>query len=156
MNTCYIQTLADGTIKTVGVRFINNNGTSTNRVYTYKTRLDLKRGDLAIVNTPNGFAIVKVTRVDAEPQIDPNSTTKYKWILQKVDEEGYEKAWKVDAAFAREIKVKQREVHRAQAKAALAQMFGEGVDITKTLETVAANEDIDFDEEDFEEDDELM
>ena len=75
--------------KTISVVFINRNADDTNKQYTYVTHLDLEPGDLAVVETPNGPAVVKVVCVHEDLAIEPGQSMKMKWVMDKVDTESY-------------------------------------------------------------------
>ena len=61
------------------------------REYSYKadSRLNLVKGDLAIVHANNGLAIVQISHVDETPHIDPNVSFHYKWVIDKIDLDGF-------------------------------------------------------------------
>lgn len=75
--------------KTISVVFINRNADDTNKQYTYVTHLDLEPGDLAVVETLNGPAVVKVVCVHEDLAIEPGQSMKIKWVMDKVDTESY-------------------------------------------------------------------
>ena len=67
--------------KTVKVVF--NGGSKT---YTYITSLDIKVGDHAVVDCGgDGFKVVQVLEVHDDVEIEPNSDTKFKWVVAKFD-----------------------------------------------------------------------
>lgn len=55
--------------------------------YTYKAdkSLQLKIGDFACVHANNTLKIVQITKVHANPTIDPNASYQYKWVVDKID-----------------------------------------------------------------------
>lgn len=58
--------------------------------YTYLTNLtDLQVGDFVIVMVSSVPKVVLVTSVHEELAIEPNESTQYKWIVDKVDMESY-------------------------------------------------------------------
>ncbi len=59
--------------------------------YTYVTHLDFKPGDLAVVKAAGAIKVVYVSRVDEGCDIEPNQTMKYSWVIDRVDQEEYEK-----------------------------------------------------------------
>jgi len=68
-------------VKTVEVAF--NGG---NKSYTYITSLDIKVGDHAVVDCGgDGFKVVQVLEVHDDVEIEPNSDTKFKWVIAKFD-----------------------------------------------------------------------
>ena len=94
--------------------------------YTYKTRLALEEGDPVIVKTPHGISVAKVVEVHSDPEIDPDSRVEFKWIIQKVDVGGIEKAETDDKQFAKKCRDKIRSNHRKQAKLHLEGILGDG------------------------------
>ena len=67
--------------KTIEVAF--NGGSKT---YTYITSLDINPGDHAVVDCGNnGFKVVQVLEVHDDVEIEPNSDTKFKWVVAKFD-----------------------------------------------------------------------
>ena len=120
MNSSYIQTILDDTIKTVSVRFQNNSKT-----YTYKTRMDLIPGDFVIVKTHNGLSIVRVVELHNVPNIPQNSDIEFKWVTQKVDAGAIESAEEADKEFHDRYQEEVRRKHRESAKAELVDKLGE-------------------------------
>lgn len=116
MNSHYMLTLFDDTVRTVGVRF-----QGLGKTYTYKTRLPLEIGDSVVVETSsNGLQVVTVARIDEDPDIAPDSAIDYKWIVCKVDLETYTKDVERDNELLKQIRAMQRKRHREQARAAIA------------------------------------
>lgn len=71
----------------VKVRFKENFGALSEKVYSYRTDLDLKEGDEALVRSPtSGITIVVVE------EVVKNDSRATKKILQKVDLEGLRRA----------------------------------------------------------------
>lgn len=71
--------------KTVEVTF--NGGSKT---YTYITSLDINPGDHAIVDCGgDGFKVVQIVGVHEDVEIEPNSNTKFKWLVAKFDLDHY-------------------------------------------------------------------
>jgi hypothetical protein len=99
MNKTFKQCQADPTIKTVSVCF--DQESNHGKKYTYKTRLDLKPGDLANVNTPRGVIVVRVTAVHAKPRVKADDEVELKWIASKVDLRAIRDAEKEDRDFAK-------------------------------------------------------
>ena len=67
--------------KTVEVAF--NGGSKS---YTYITSLDIKVGDHAVVDCGgDGFKVVQVLEVHDDVEVEPNSDTKFKWVVAKFD-----------------------------------------------------------------------
>lgn len=55
------------------------------KTYTYVTNLALGIGDTVVVDADGQLKLASVRHVDEECAIEPNSTTKFKWVLAKVD-----------------------------------------------------------------------
>lgn len=100
MNQTHKQCQSDPTIKTVSVCF--DQESNHGKKYTYKTRLDLKPGDLCNVNTPRGVIVVRVTMIHPSPRTSPDSEIELKWIASKVDMKGIRDAEKEDRDFAKQ------------------------------------------------------
>jgi len=115
MNRHYILALLDDTVKTVSCKFRDGF-----KPYTYKTRLALAAGDRVVVDTPsNGLQVCEVTQVHDLPEMDPNSSTDYKWIICKVDMESYEANLASDTNKFKSIHTARIAAHRQQVRAAL-------------------------------------
>lgn len=61
-------------------------GSNTQR-YTYKTTLSLKEGDFVVVDAPSGLTVVTV--VDPDVEVTESPKFDIKWIVSKVDVQGY-------------------------------------------------------------------
>lgn len=59
--------------------------------YTYVTHLDFKVGDLAVVRAAGSIKVAYVCRVDDGCEIEPNQSVKYSWVIDRVDQEEYDK-----------------------------------------------------------------
>ena len=85
--------------KIVKVTFPN-----TSKAYTYKTVLDIEKGNLVIVDTPSsGFTIVEVQEV--LPAIETNLDFGFnvKWIVSKVDTEQYDACLTMERAVTKSL-----------------------------------------------------
>lgn len=97
------------------------------KAYTYKAKLtdNLQINDRVILDAPRGLAIGTVVQVDAEPVIDLNATFEYKWIVGKVDLDGYRQLMEQEAKFMQLVteaeRVRQREQLLEQFKTTLPQ-----------------------------------
>ena len=128
----------DESIKTIDVRF-----TKDGQRYTYKTRLDLEKGDFVIVLVASRhmeMKIVEVVEVHENPKIGPNDVIQYKWALQKVDWKAYHESLEMDEKFAEQLAEKQRQKHRAEAQEKLKEEFGDLLDLKDTLKLEIVNE----------------
>lgn len=104
---------------TVGVRFDDSK-----RTYTYKTTEKFEEGDRAIV-CPNGILkVVTVREVHDTPQIDFGSNIEYKWIVQKVDLESYNKRMEQEELMAVELRKSIANKKREEVKADLVKSLG--------------------------------
>lgn len=56
--------------------------------YTYKTDIEFKVGDIAIIKTQGKWKFVEVVELDVP--IDPKAVFEYLWIVQKLEAEAYE------------------------------------------------------------------
>jgi hypothetical protein len=63
----------------------------SNKQYTYVTDLDFAVGDYAVVLVYGVPKCVIVTEVHEDLNIDPNDTIEYKWVVQKISFEAYQK-----------------------------------------------------------------
>lgn len=97
------------------------------KAYTYKAKLtdNLQVNDRVILDAPRGLAIGTVVQVDSEPVIDLNATFEYKWIVGKVDLDGYRQLMEQEAKFMQLVteaeRVRQREQLLEQFKTTLPQ-----------------------------------
>lgn len=144
MNTHYLHSLIDESVRTVGVRFNTAAGTGTSaplwsqKVYTYKTREPFSIDDLVVVEVPAGMSVAKVVRVDDDPQLDANTSLAYRWVVQKVDLRAYNALVDDDKRFEREIMKLQRKKHRESLRDLVTKQFPELTALV--LKTVPAAE----------------
>lgn len=112
--------------KTISVQFINGEGMTSSRNYTYITHLDVKVGDFVIV--PSGgsdiWKICEVTEVHDDLNIEPNADIKYKWVVDVIDSE----AARANQARNKEIESMLAASYRVNARQAYAQQFLSGAD----------------------------
>lgn len=54
-------------------------------LYTYVTHLNLKVGSYVAVIAKNVLSVGRVEKVDDGVEIEPNSTTKYQWVVAEID-----------------------------------------------------------------------
>lgn len=66
---------------------------ANNTIYTFKadTTMDLRVGDLAIVDSQGEPKIVRIVEIHQTPQIDRNASFVYRWVIQKLDLTHYQK-----------------------------------------------------------------
>lgn len=111
--------LMDG-LKTIGVKFPDSN-----KIYTYKTLDNYEVGDYAIVCAHNTvLKIVDVAEVHTVPQIDPESSLKFQWIVQRIDFDNYKKLQEREDEFNNHLLILQQKTVKANAKALLSEALG--------------------------------
>jgi len=93
-----------------------DDGVPTPKAYTYKVPRDeaIAIDDYVVVHGEHsGLAIGRVVRVDADPRIDVDAPYDYKWIVQRVDRETYQRRVDAERAFSDAMlnveRVRQRE-----------------------------------------------
>lgn len=70
---------------TVGVSYTLN-PTSQDKIYTFKTDLQLIKGDIVVLPNNNSlYAFGVIAEVHDTPQVNPKATYEYKWVIDKVD-----------------------------------------------------------------------
>jgi hypothetical protein len=124
MNTSYMQTVFDETIKTVAVSFDQSDDIMT-KLYTYKTRLDLKPHDFGVVLVGKKFEVVRVVEAHDEPEIDPGSSREFKWLTIKLDVAPAYAALQEDQDAKKKIRAHLRRKARLAAKRELTEDFGD-------------------------------
>ena len=88
---------------------------ATNCTYKVDKGLDLKEGDLVVVPAGTTFKVGRVTKVDAEPDIDIEAPYALKWVVQKVDTTKFDEQIRREAEAMARIKVDQRAKAREAA-----------------------------------------
>lgn len=101
-----------------------------NQLYTYVTHLDVTPGDTVLVLAHGTLKLAEVAEVDETVNIQPNSDTEIKWVLQKID---------LSDAEANEQKNKLIEqtvsdAYRTNLRRSFAQQILSGVDESKRLQ----------------------
>lgn len=133
MNTQYVHTLLDDTILGVKVAFENDtelldaihtgaltNITGSYKTYTYLTKdKTIKVGDVVVVDARGKLTCVIVTEISETPEITENDTTKYKWIVGKVDYLQYVAVRQWEATCHKQIREGIRSKHKISAREAL-------------------------------------
>ncbi len=97
------------------------------RLYTYVTHLDVKPGDTVVVNASSEIKLAHVIRVDEQAEIEPNSTTAYKWVIDKVDMVAYDENQQRNAEIERTV----GEAYRQNLRRSFAQTILGAVDDDK-------------------------
>lgn len=127
MKQNHILSLLQENYTTVAVTFaveIEKYLPGVNKLYTYKTNVDLKENDMVVVPSPDGFRVVRIIEVHDSPEIDTDASFDYKWVVDKVDMEGYEEILKAEEIAAKELRNVQANAVRRQAKELLKETIG--------------------------------
>lgn len=127
--------------KTIGVRFYTANTAGNAKIwepgdiddlvsdiskkeYTYVTHLDFKPGDLAVVRAAGAIKVAYVSRVDEGCDIEPNQSMKYSWVIDKVDQEDYEKQMDIN----RELEATVNKAYKQNVKRQFRQLVMGSID----------------------------
>lgn len=108
------------------------------RLYTYITHLDVAAGDTVVVYASGEVKLATVIKVDDQPEIEPNSTIAYKWVIDKVDMAAFNENQQRNA----EIELTVGEAYRQNLRRSFAQTVlgavedGKREDLTKLLKGV--------------------
>jgi len=97
------------------------------RLYTYVTHLDVKRGDTVVVQATGEIKLAYVISVDDQAEIEPNSSTAYKWVIDKVDMAAYDANQQRNAEIERTV----GEAYRQNLRRSFAQTVLGAVDDDK-------------------------
>lgn len=85
------------------------------KTYTYKAPAgQLKSGDHVVVERNDAFYIGLVVTVHDQPRIDTDADFDYKWIVQRVDREGYDANVEKERKFMQAVQEAEREHQRQQ------------------------------------------
>lgn len=138
MNPNHIVSLMQDHYTTIGVVFCDSD---RRKIYTYKALSvdEPKIGDFFIVNssyTTSGLAIVEVTRVDEEPDINTSSSYDYSWVIQKIDRTRYDAVFELERQFVKKLRSLQQKNVRQQAAQQLLGEFPEGSEARKEIESL--------------------
>lgn len=87
------------------------------RLYTYVTHLPVAKGDTVVVEASGQTKLATVIRVDAQAEIEPNSSTAYKWVIDKVDLTAYSENQERNAEIERTV----GQAYRANLRRSFAQ-----------------------------------
>ncbi len=124
-------------VKTVGVKFKSGNAGNSYgaKIYEYITEYDVKKGDVAVVESPSdGFVTVDIVTVTEGAN---GKATKY--LVQIVDPTDYiagaERRAK-RAAIVRQLEAKKKQVEELQVYKWLADNDSEAADLLKQLQTL--------------------
>lgn len=124
-------------LKTVGVKFKSGNAGNSygSKIYEYLTEYDVKKGDVAVVESPSdGFVTVEIVTVTEGTK---GKATKY--LVQIVDPSDYisgaERRAK-RAAIVRQLEAKKKQVEELQVYKWLADNDSEAADLLKQLQNL--------------------
>lgn len=127
MKTKFLMAMLTENLKTVAVQFKDYEGEATGGHYTYKTDLELTVGDEVIVKSPStGFTVAVVSEVHNFAELDETAEYEYKWVVQKVDAEGYKARLEEEDKVAKELAVIQGKAKRSKVIANLKTALGLG------------------------------
>jgi len=119
MNSKQIINAIDESFYTVGVVYAIKDGLQQGmKLYTYKVKkdIDLDVGDIVVVECKDELKCAMVMEIHEIIDIDFNSNIDYKWIIQKVDMENYQKQLDVDKSVNEQIKLAEVKKRREQAR----------------------------------------
>ena len=130
MNELNILLADNEDFKFVTVVFAPYTGTNT---YTYKTLLDVEVDDFVVVHTPSrGYQVVKVLEVLSPLEVDLEAKYEYKWLVQKVDLEHFDKVMATEKEVRAVVNKSKNKRAIAEARAAILETSDEAV-ITKLV-----------------------
>jgi len=121
MDPKHVISLLQGEYTTVDVRF-----DASFKLYTYKTRLRLAKGDWVIVSVKDVLKVVEVVRVHSVPRIDFDAAYDYKWIVQKVDMTAYNATLEEEEKLQHHLDTLDRMQKRESFLAILEKSYPEG------------------------------
>ena len=101
---------------------------------TYITHLDLKIGDTVVVPIGKRRVIGYVLSIDDKVEIEPNSKTKYLWVVAKVDLTGHEQ----NMARNREIEEKVASAYQRNLRRSFQQQVLGGIDDDSVRQSISA------------------
>lgn len=121
---------------TIDAVFQNRDGSLGAKHYTFKVPkdLELSRGDQVVVEARGIFQIAEVAQVHKYAKIDYDSAFTYKWVVQRVDVERYEKIQSFEEAFQQKLEEVLRRRREKQLLETLEQELG--VDIKALVHEV--------------------
>jgi len=110
-----VLSIADN-VKTVGVKFYkdayhsDDDKTIGQKMYVYKTTLDLEKGDHVIVKVGQIYKVVIVTHLSPIAKDDVD----LKWVVQKLDATDYESNLANEGELVNRVRVLEEENRRRQ------------------------------------------
>lgn len=121
---------------TIDAVFQNRDGSLGAKHYTFKVPkdLELSRGDQVVVEARGIFQIAEVAQVHKYAKIDYDSAFTYKWVVQRVDVERYEKIQSFEETFQQKLEEVLRRHREKQLLETLEQELG--VDIKALVHEV--------------------
>lgn len=110
---------------TIGVKF---NEYRESKEYTYVSIFPVKVGDHVVVDTAGELKLVPVTRVDEFLDIPPQSSTKFKYVVAKVDMDAYTQLLEQNQAIEKEMnKQYSKSMRRSYRERVLENLDGESL-----------------------------
>lgn len=98
--------------------------------YTYVTHFPLVKDDKVVVMAGGQIMLAQVMHVDDEVKIDPNDSTRYAWVIAKVDMEAHE----ANMARNRAIEESVADAYRLSLRRSFAEQVLGNLSKTKRLE----------------------
>jgi len=98
--------------------------------YTYVTHFPLVKNDKVVVMAGGQIMLAQVMHVDDEVKIDPNDSTRYAWVIAKVDMEAHE----ANMARNRAIEESVADAYRLSLRRSFAEQVLGNLSKTKRLE----------------------
>lgn len=96
-----------------------------NKLYTFKTNLELTPGDQVVVPGPaDQFKVVTVVNVHDEPEIDLDADFDYKWVAAKVDLTNYVKIITMEKDALKQLTQLEKAKKRKEAQELFKEMYG--------------------------------
>ena len=131
MNEVNILLADNENFKFATVVFAPYTGTKT---YTYKTMLDIQVDDFVVVDTPsNGFQVCQVREVLTPMEVDLEVKFSYKWIVQKVDTEQYDKSVALEKSVRAFVNQSKNKRAIAEAKERILGSIDNPEEVTKLI-----------------------
>lgn len=89
--------------------------------YTYKTmNPDIKEDDFVVVDTPSkGFQVVQVRAIKSPLEVNLEAKYEFKWVVQRIDAEDYEKCKTVEAEVRRTVNISKNKRGLEEARKAV-------------------------------------
>lgn len=103
--------------------------------YTYKSNIHVHPGDVVVVDTPrSGLTVAWVADVHVTPKIDSSAAFEYKWIVDRVDVEGYDAIMRREKQINTVIHDMERKAQRANVIDKIMSNYAEHPEVDKIRE----------------------